>query len=300
MGKTVAPDARISIARAVIYRVLARCYSYPDVELLELFENARAEEISQSLCCLGLSAETMTSVTDWLAGCRSREAALMELEKDFIRLFARPYPETLIQPYSSVYLDEQRRVWGASTAEAARLYEAAGLGMSKDFHDLPDHIAVELEFASYLIGEQQKGATDNNSAVRHLAAIEKRFLVEHLFRWAPAFFSRVSEQSRSAFYGTTALMGHEFVDWDIQHPDGGPGHRPVEAAEHERLASPSDQDAVAGPDDQRGSQPPDAHVGRRQHDDPGVQDVPGGREEGMTMSSTAHGSPVFPEGWRAV
>jgi len=215
MVKTAAPDVGIPIARAVIYRVLARCFSYPEMELLELFENARAEEISQSLRCLGLNAETVTSVSDWLAGCDSREAALRELEKEFIRLFASPYPKTLIQPYSSVYLDEQRRVWGVSTGEAARLYEAAGLGMSSDFHDLPDHIAVELEFASYLIGEQQRRATDNDSAVPHLASIEKRFLVEHLFRWAPDFFNRVSEQSSSAFYRTTALMGREFIDWDI-------------------------------------------------------------------------------------
>jgi DMSO reductase family type II enzyme chaperone len=217
MGKTVAPDVRISVARAVIYRVLARCFSYPDVGLLDLFEGARAEEISESLRCLGLSGEGIASVTEWLAGCGSREAALMELEKEFIRLFARPYPETLVQPYSSVYLDEQRRVWGVSTGEAARLYEAAGLGMSKDFHDLPDHIAVELEFASYLVGEQQKGATDNNSAVRHLAATEKRFLVEHLFRWAPAFFSRVSEQSRVAFYQAIGGLAQQFVEWDAEH-----------------------------------------------------------------------------------
>jgi TorA maturation chaperone TorD len=215
MGTTVAPDVGVSIARAVIYRVLARCFSYPDVALLGLFEGAKAGEVSQSLRCLGLSAETVTSVTDWLAECHSREAALMELEKEFVRLFASPYPSTLIQPYSSVYLDEQRRVWGVSTAEAARLYEAAGLGMSSDFHDLPDHIAVELEFASYLIGEQQKGSTGNDSAVPHLASIERTFLVEHLFRWAPALFSQVSEQSSSAFYRTTALMGREFIDWDM-------------------------------------------------------------------------------------
>jgi len=217
MGNVAAPDVRISIARAVIYRVLARCFSYPDAELLELFENARAEEISQSWCCLGLSKERITSVTDWLAGCHTREAALMELEKEFIRLFARPYPQTLIQPYGSVYLDNGRLIWGRSTADVARLYEAAGLGMAEGFHDVPDHIAAELEFASYLIAERLKDSEQRSSSAEQLCSIEKRLLTEHLHRWAPTFFNQVSERSRAAFYQAIGGLAQQFVEWDAEH-----------------------------------------------------------------------------------
>ena len=78
-------------------------------------------------------------------------------------------------------------------------------------------------------------------------------------------------------------------------PDGGHGHRPLEAAEHQRPASPSSRHAVAlrlaGAGHRRGGQRPDAPCRRWQHDDPGVQGVPGGREEGMTEGrSTAPGS----------
>jgi DMSO reductase family type II enzyme chaperone len=206
-----------AIARAVIYRFLSRCFSHPERELLELFDSARLEEPLQSWRYLGLEAsEGVARAVDWLAGWPGREAALLELEKEYTRLFVTAYPKVVAPPYSSVYLDEQPQVWGASTAEAARLYEAAGLGMSRDFHDLPDHISVELEFASYLISEQQKRAS-NDSTVRDLASIERRFLAEHLFRWAPAFFSRVSEQSRIAFYQDVAELAQRFVEWDAEH-----------------------------------------------------------------------------------
>jgi DMSO reductase family type II enzyme chaperone len=218
-------------ARAVVYRFLSRCFSHPERELLELFDSARLEEPLQSWRYLGLEAsEGIARAVDWLAGWPGREAALLELEKEYTRLFVTAYPKVVAPPYSSVYLDEQRRVWGASTAEAARLYEAAGLGMSRDFHDLPDHIAVELEFASYLISEQQKRAGGNDSTVRDLASIEKRFLAEHLFRWAPAFFSRVAGLSRAAFYQAAAELAQQFVEWDAEHL-GALQHQPCRQAD---------------------------------------------------------------------
>ena len=217
MGDEQASEAQISFARAVIYRMLSHCFSYPDKELLELFHSARVEEFFQSWRLLGLSDEKITPVTSWLAGFDDREAALSDLEKEFIRLFARPYPEVLVQPYGSVYLNNERLIWGRSTAEVARLYEAAGLGMNQNFHDIPDHIAAELEFASYLIAEQLKSDEHGSPPTEQMSTLEKKLLTEHLHNWAPAFFSRVVECSSAGFYQGTALMGRQFIEWDVTY-----------------------------------------------------------------------------------
>jgi len=217
MGDEEASKAQISIARAVIYRVLSRCFSYPDKELIELFDSTRVEEFFQSWRLLGLSDETITPVTSWLAGFDSHESALSELEKEFIRLFARPYPDVLVQPYASTYLDGERLIWGRSTAEAAKLYEAAGLSMNENFHDVPDHIAAELEFASYLIAEQLKSGDHSSPLVERLSSLEKRFLTEHLHKWAPAFLNRVIECSSAGFYQETALIARKFIEWDTTY-----------------------------------------------------------------------------------
>jgi len=210
-----AQSGESSLARAVIYQLLARCFSYPDQELLDLFDSARIEEYLELWRYVGSDARgIMARIVGWVEECPNREAALKELEKEYTRLFVNAYPKLFAPPYSSVYLDKARRVWGPSTGEVARLYEAAGLGIAADFHDLPDHIAAELEFASYLIGEPLKGGENGSTPTPDLVSIEKRFFEGHLFKWAPVFFSRVIECSRVTFYREIALLAREFVEWD--------------------------------------------------------------------------------------
>lgn len=206
---------RLSIARAVIYRFLSRCFSHPDSELLELFDSARLEEFLQSWRYLGSDAsEGIDKAVEWLTGQPSREVAFLELQKEYTRLFITAYPRAIAPPYSSVYLGKKRTVWGESTSTVAKLYEAAGLGMSEAFHDIPDHVAAELEFASYLIVEQQRQWESDPDNARKLLDIERKFLTEHLSKWAPAFFSQVAECSRLPFYSEIASLARKFIESD--------------------------------------------------------------------------------------
>jgi DMSO reductase family type II enzyme chaperone len=210
-------NERIAIARAIIYRVLARCFAHPDGELIELFSSSRLEEVLQAWRCLGRESSYIDKAANWLMKWPSQQTALLELEKEYTRLFITAYPRVVAPPYSSVYLDKEQFVWGKSTAEAARLYEAAGLGMNRNYHDIPDHIAAELEFVSYLIAEQQKGDEQGSPSTEQMSALEKRFLTEHLYKWVQAFFNRVAEYSRMTFYGMIAELASMFIEWDIEY-----------------------------------------------------------------------------------
>jgi DMSO reductase family type II enzyme chaperone len=202
-------------ARAVVYRFLAQCFSYPDRELLSLFSGAKIEEFFQSWHLLGIGkSEEIVGASRWLEEWCSPEKALPELEKEYTRLFITAYPRVVAQPYSSVYLSRDHQVWGASTAQVARLYEAAGLRMNENFHDIPDHIAAELEFVSYLILEQQKHNGTEADKTREMASIERKFLTEHLCKWAPLFLSRVAEYSKIDFYSVIARLAQKFVDYE--------------------------------------------------------------------------------------
>ena len=208
-------DEQTNIARAVIYRFLSRCFSHPEIELVQHFDSARLEEFLQAWRCLGLeNSEDIHRAANWLAKWPSQEMALLELEKEYTRLYITAYPKVVAPPYSSVYLDNEQYVWGKSTAEVARLYEAAGLGMNPDFHDIPDHIAAELEFASYLILEQQKHNGTEADKTQELASIERQFLTDHLFKWAPLLFGKVAEYSKETFYSVIALLAQKFIEYE--------------------------------------------------------------------------------------
>ena len=211
-------DEQMNTSRAVIYRFLSQRFSHPDRALIELFNSARLEEFLQAWCCLCLdSSEDIDKVAGWLAKWPRQEAALLELEKEYTRLFITAYPRAVAPPYSSLYLDSERLIWGSSTAEVAKMYEATGLTMSESFHDIPDHIAAELEFASYLIAEQLKGDEQGSPSTERLVSFEKRLLTEHLHKWAPAFFKQVAEYPTATFYGMIAEVASRFIVWDIAY-----------------------------------------------------------------------------------
>lgn len=215
-----AVEPGVATARAVVYRFLARCFSFPDVELVKLFDGESLTECLDGWRTLGLDVTSEAAeITAWLRSAGS-EAALQELQLEYTRLFVNAYPRIPAPPYSSVYLGEDRLVWGQSTARAAKLYEAAGLHMAEDFAEIPDHIAAEMEFASYLIVEQRRKRDDSSDSVSDLAAIEDEFLNQHLFQWAPAFFGRVAECSRVAFYRLMAEKAHLLIEWDVRHISG--------------------------------------------------------------------------------
>jgi TorA maturation chaperone TorD len=115
-------------------------------------------------------------------------------------------------PYGSIYLDGERRVMGDSTMEVIRQYEEAGLSGNKDFHDLPDHITVELEFMSYLVYKAVEAAENGNSAAA-LEMLEKqeRFLDGFLVRWIAPFCAKITERSDNGFYTALADCTATFV-----------------------------------------------------------------------------------------
>ena len=213
---TTERTGELSLARAVIYRFFSRCFSYPDGELLGLLSGPGAGEYLDAWAYIGFDAcEELAQVTSWPEEL-STEDMVLELGKEYTRLFINAVPRIPAPPYSSVYLDRDGLVWGESTSRVARLYEAAGLSIAESFGDIPDHISAELEFASYLVLEEWKCRENAPGRAEELTSIEKEFLAEHLLRWAGVFLSRVIEHSNLAFYRTLSSLAIQFIEGEIK------------------------------------------------------------------------------------
>jgi len=113
-------------------------------------------------------------------------------------------------PYESFYVDGGFLAQ-ASTREVAKLYVEAGYRLTPRFKDLPDHVAVELEFASLLLREPSPAlrSTLNRDPP---AQLKPRFIKEHLAKWVPAFANCVEENAKLNLYKGVAKVLKVLVD----------------------------------------------------------------------------------------
>jgi len=111
-----------------------------------------------------------------------------------------PY-ELRTPPYGSIYLDGERKVMGDSTLEVMELYREAGLSIDEDFKELPDHIAVELEFMYYLIHQEVEALVRLNfSRAMEVLKRQDLFLNRFLGPWIEPFCKNMREETENEFY----------------------------------------------------------------------------------------------------
>ena len=144
------------------------------------------------------------------------QSDLQELAVEHARLFVGPF-ELKAPPYGSVYLEAGRRVMGESTMEVIGLYREMGLSISESFRDLPDHVAVELEFMYYLVIQQLEAAQAGDvKRTRRYVEAQALFLDGHLRRWVPRFRAAILAATGSPFYRSLARCLEVFTEADAR------------------------------------------------------------------------------------
>ena len=141
---------------------------------------------------------------------------LEELKIDFARLFVGPY-SLLAPPYGSIYLERERKIMGDSTLDLLETYRNAGVDLSDNFRDAPDHIAAELEFMYFLIFKEIQ-ALENSDVDTTIDYLEKQraFLREHLGAWVFDFADIIEKKAETDFYKNLARATRAFIEqhWD--------------------------------------------------------------------------------------
>lgn len=194
--------------REDIYRLLAACYYPPTAAFLE------------ERCCTSLAGllegvdPDAAALARQAASCCST-AALEDLLVEYSRLFLGPF-KLVAPPYGSVWLDDSKGVMGPSTARVSAFYDNCGLRLAEDFTELPDHIAVELEFMSYLAFKQREAITsgDHDESGR-LAGLQRDFLATLLLPWLEPFTASIVEDGESPLYQAIACTAATFVVADM-------------------------------------------------------------------------------------
>lgn len=197
----------ITATREDVYRLLAACYYPPSTELIE--EN----------CCATLATllESVAPDATKYAGdavVAVGKSPLDSLAVEHARLFIGPF-QLVAPPYGSIYLDDAKAVMGDSTAKVAAFYHACGLHLADDFHELPDHFAVELEFMSYLAFKQREAEVlgDQDEVIR-VVSLQREFLDRFLMPWLAPFTSAIITDGEAPFYQAIARCTAAFINAD--------------------------------------------------------------------------------------
>lgn len=197
-----APDE--ATAREDLCRFLSACYYEPAPEFAEekLFDSMRvaASRLHPDL------AEHARRLGEAFAA-----HDLQTLLVDYTRLFLGPV-QALARPYGSVWLSQQPNPTPDSATDLLDLYREGGFEIDEAFQELPDHVAVELEFL-YLLNftQNQARAAGRMDEVATSALLLRRLLGEHLGAWISPFAAAVKAGAETAFYRELAEFTEHFV-----------------------------------------------------------------------------------------
>lgn len=179
------------------YRILAACFYPPSPELFE-------ERCLSALADLleDLAPDAARHARD--AARAGEQAPLESLAVEHARLFMGPF-HLVAPPYGSMYLDDAKTVMGESTGKVTAFYESCGLHLADDFHEMPDHIAVELEFLSFLAHKERESvAAGDRGEANRFAGFQRSFLGAFLSRWYGEFCDNIRKGTENRFYQALA------------------------------------------------------------------------------------------------
>lgn len=201
-------------ARAALYSLLAQALNYPDRDLVEsLCQGDYVGETLDALEVLGI-----TGLEDCLEGLQKESTAanvdqaglLLEIEKDYTWMCFASKPRRLVYLFESVY--NEGKLFDESTFKIARLYYDAGLKVEEDFRLPPDHIAVELEFMSFLSFKEMDGIKTGDGKIADYAVeLQTKTLDEHLRTFALTVADSMGKHAKTSFYRVVAQVMTVFL-----------------------------------------------------------------------------------------
>jgi TorA maturation chaperone TorD len=134
------------------------------------------------------------------------DALLAALRAEYARLFLLNAP-----PYESVYVDEAMLLNTAATVAVVEAYRAGGYSPAGQA-GAPDHVGLELGFLGHLAAVESGAlARGDVPAAAENRTRQRRFLAEHVGRWAPIWGTAVARLARQPFYTALGAVVCDYV-----------------------------------------------------------------------------------------
>lgn len=202
------------IARALLYQFLARAYDNPSAESWAWLTN------SDTHAAILAAIRTLTPCSPGLEN--SAATLVARLPRDGFEAFQTAYVTAFGHaargdcPLNEIEygdLNADPLFQPHRLADLAAFYRAFGLEVADGAAERPDHIGMEFEFMSVLAAKEAYALAHEGDGERSALCrdAQKKFLREHLGRWAPAFARRLARAATDEALAALAKFTRDFI-----------------------------------------------------------------------------------------
>ncbi|MFQ5815554.1 MAG: molecular chaperone [Candidatus Hydrothermarchaeaceae archaeon] len=193
-------------SRSVMYRFLSMLYSYEPIK--DLAKMIKDKSILESL---NDSDGGFKLLKEYVKEAEKIKDLREELEVEHTTLFVLANDRNF-RPYESVYLDPDQYMGGQFTKNVERFMKRVGFEFTSALDELPDHIAIELEFMHHMCSKEGESwkKSKKDYGLDYLK-YERDFLKDHLTKWAFDFCEDLYEKAESNFFKAASLLTKDFL-----------------------------------------------------------------------------------------
>jgi TorA maturation chaperone TorD len=196
----------LGLLRAAGYRFLAALFLYPDrTRRTRLRRTARLLRETPGVRALAFFRAWQPLLE------RLARGAGEELEVVYGRVFGLAGEQDACPLCESAYRDADSvgELCGLLTA----MYREAGLAPVGP--EPPDHLSAELEYLSVLAQREAEAWERDGEAAVQVVQAERRFLLEHPYRWVPELRRRLESSDPSGVYAAAAAAAEAFLEHEV-------------------------------------------------------------------------------------
>jgi TorA maturation chaperone TorD len=196
-------------AREDLCRFLSACYYEPtsDFSDAHLFDSMLA---AASLIHPDLAESARQLGEAFLA------QDIQTLLVDYTALFIGP-SQPKAMPYASFWLTDDQSMRHDATTAVLDMYEQGGFEVDEEVHELPDHVAIELEFLYALMFRLNEATRQGGHVDSSKDNLLIRTLVnDHLGKWIPQFAAAIRAQAETKFYVALADLTERIIQLEVR------------------------------------------------------------------------------------
>src|SRR3990172_4091649 len=202
--------AHRALARSVLYQLLSQALSYPEPETLATLKD---DDLPQALEVLEQLPHEVSRCLRAL-GEQLEDTDAAELQLEHRRIFTHvltmdcPPCETF---YTARHLFQETQ----ELSDIGGFFRAFGLELAE--RERPDHISVELEFMHVLTYKEAYALLHHGPAKARLCRrAQRKFMQDHLGRWAPLFAERLQEKAGAGYFGAVAALLDAVISAEVR------------------------------------------------------------------------------------